>query len=121
MADEISTILPPHPTTLTIEVEAETRQLLEAAAVLEGRSLASVLTDAIQLYLRSRSEGYRAHLETARRFLDAPEGSDERALDGAALSAGLAREHGRVRQERGGDATEVRARLRRRQTQMGDV
>ncbi|MGH2410683.1 MAG: hypothetical protein ACRDGS_09980 [Chloroflexota bacterium] len=71
-----------------------------------------MLDDAIHVYIRSRSEGYRAHLETARRFLDAPNGSDERALAGADLSSGLARDRGRGRQERGGDVAEVRARLR---------
>ena len=106
-------------TTRTLEVEDETRRLLEAAATQEGRSVASVLEDALQRYLRSRSEGYRAHLELARRFLDAPHGSDERALAGAELSAGLARERGRERQARGGNVAEVRARLRQRQAQVG--
>jgi hypothetical protein len=74
----------------------------------------------VQLYIRSRSEGYRAHLELARRFLDTPRESEERALAGAELSAGLARERGRERQDRGGDVAEVRARLRRRQAPAGD-
>ncbi|HEY8286620.1 MAG TPA: hypothetical protein VIJ28_19700 [Chloroflexota bacterium] len=102
-------------TALTLEVEEETRRLLEAAADHEGRSLSSVLDDAVHVYLRSRSEGYQAYLEMARRFLDAPKGSDEQVLAGADLSAGLARDRGRTPQERGGAVAEVRARLRCRQ------
>jgi hypothetical protein len=74
----------------------------------------------VPLYLRGRPEGYRDHLAVARRFLDAPEGSDERALAGAELSARLARDHERVRQGRGGDARAMRAHLRR-QTQPADT
>jgi hypothetical protein len=102
-------------------VEEETRQLLVAAATHEGRSIASVLEDAVQLEIRSRSEGYRAHLAVARGFLDAPEGSEEQILAGTVLSAGLARERGRVRRARGGDAAEVRARLRSQQPNSGDA
>ncbi|HWE62045.1 MAG TPA: hypothetical protein VHB98_10060 [Chloroflexota bacterium] len=119
MADEITSGTPAGTATCTLEVEEETHRLLEAAATQEGRSIASVLEDAVQLYLRSRSEGYQAHLELAYRYLAAPDGSDERALAGAYLSAALAREHGRARQERGGDVAEVRARLRKRQAQAG--
>jgi len=119
MADEIRSPNAAGTTTRTLEVEDETGRLLDAAATQEGRPVASVLEDAVQLYIRSRSEGYRAHLELARRFLDAPQGSDDRALAGAELSAGLARERGRDRQERGGDVAEARARLRRRQAPAG--
>ena len=115
MKDAIASRTPAATAACTLEVEEETRRLLEAAATQEGRSIASVLEDAVQLYLRRRSEGYQAHLELAHRYLAAPDGSDERALAGASLSAGLAREHGRARQERGGDVAEVRARLRQRQ------
>jgi hypothetical protein len=102
-------------------VEEETRRFLEAAAVHEGRTIASVLEDAVQIYLRSRSEGYRTHLGPALRYLESPDGSEQHALAGAELSAGLAREHGRTRQERGGDVAEVRARLRHRQAQVGSA
>ena len=81
--------------------------------------MASVLDDAVKLYFRSRSEGYRAHLETAHRFLTAPEGSDEKALAGAELSAALAGERGNVSQS-GGDARAVRARIRQRQIKARD-
>ncbi len=77
------------------------------------------LLDAVQFYIRSRSEGYRARLALARRFLDAPSESEERALAGAELSAEPARECGRECRDRDGDVAEVRARLRRRQTQAG--
>jgi hypothetical protein len=119
MADET---LPPTSAgtaSCTLQVEEETRRLLEAAAIHEGRTIASVLEDAVQLYLRSRSEGYRTHLELAHCYLETPDGSEEHALVGAELSAGLAREYGRERQERGGDMAEVRARLRQRQAQAG--
>jgi hypothetical protein len=115
MADENESRPMSRTTALTLEVEEETHRLLEAVAIEEGRPVAAVLGDAVQLYIQSRSEGYRMHLGLARCFLDAPEGSDEQALAGAELSAGLAREHGRVRQARGGDVAEVRTRLRRRQ------
>lgn len=49
------------------------------------------------------------HLDLAHRFLTAPQGSDERALAGAELSASLACERGWSRQEMGGDVAEVRA------------
>ena len=107
-------------TTRILEVEDSTRRLLEIAAAQEGRAVASVLEDAVALYLRSRSEGYRAHLELAHRFLNAPLESDERSLAGAELSAALARERGQVRQVRGGPAEEVRARLHQRQAHTGD-
>jgi hypothetical protein len=120
MADEIGSRGTSPSATLTLELEEETRRLLEAAANQEGRPVASILEDAVHLYIRSRSEGYQAYLDLAHRFLDAPEGSDERALAGAELSAGLARERGHTRQERGGDVAEVRARLRQRLAQSGD-
>ncbi len=65
----------------------------------------------------SSGSDYRAYLELARRFLDAPEDSDERALAGAELSAGLARDRGEEPSERGGELAAVRARIRRRRTQ----
>jgi hypothetical protein len=120
MADEIGSPNRADAPTRTLEVEDETGRLLDAAATQEGRPVALVLEDAVQLYIWSRSEGYRTHLELARRFLDAPRESEERALAGAELSAGLARERGRERQDRGGDVAEIRARLRRRQAPVGD-
>lgn len=62
-----------------------------------------------------RSEGYRAHLEAARLFLDAAEGSDEKALAGVELSARLARDLGQHYQAQGGDIRAVLARLRQQQ------
>jgi hypothetical protein len=117
MADESGSHNTTPATTLLLEVEEETRRLLEVAATQEGRPVASVLEDAVQLYLRSRSEGYQAHLDLAHQFLSGPRGSEERVLAGAELSARLAHERGRAHQERGGDAAEVRARLRRYQAQ----
>jgi hypothetical protein len=119
MADEIGSPSPVSTAARALEVEDETRRLLEATATQEGRPIASVLEDAVQLYVRSRSESYRAYLEVARTYLDAPANSEERALAGAELSAGLAQERGRARQEGGGDAAEVRARLRQRHAQAG--
>jgi hypothetical protein len=60
---------------------------------------------------------YRAYLEAARRFLDAPEGFAERELAGAELSAGLARDRGDEISGRGGELRTVRARIRDRQAQ----
>ena len=54
----------------------------------------------------------RMQFEIAHRFLDAPEGSDERALAGATLSAALAAEQGMPLVSRGGAAAAVFARLR---------
>lgn len=94
----------------------ETWDLLEAAASYEGRPPSSIVNDAVRLYLRSRSEDYRAHLDLARRYLHTATGSEEHALVEAELSARLATERGHVRQGKGGDVLAVRARLRQRQT-----
>jgi hypothetical protein len=66
---------------------------------------------------RAARPDYRSYLDLARRFLDAPEGSMERTLAGAALSGGLARDHGDEPAGRGGELDAVRARVRRRQGQ----
>lgn len=43
----------------------------------------------VKLYIRRWSDAYRSYLEQARRFLDAPEGSEEEALARAELEAAL--------------------------------
>jgi len=68
----------------------------------------------------ARSESYRAHLEAARLFLDAAEGSDEKALAGVELSARLAQDLGQQYQRQGGDIRAVLARLRQQQDRMSE-
>ncbi len=52
-----------------LSIDDETRQLLEAAASYDGRPMSSIVDDAVKLYLRSRSEDYRAHLDLAHHYL----------------------------------------------------
>jgi hypothetical protein len=68
--------------------------------------------DARALYVRLRSDEYTKYLDAARRFVDAPPGSDERALAAAELSTVRLRTQGLPTDERGGDPREVLARLR---------
>lgn len=60
---------------------------------------------------------YQVHMETAARFLNATEGSEEKALARAELATALAAEQGVPLQERGGDALAILARRRRQQRQ----
>jgi hypothetical protein len=77
--------------------------------------------DAAALYIRRRSEDYKQYLDVARRFLDAPSGSDERALAAAELSTARLRAQGKVIKGRGGDPHEVLARLRRARKAAADA
>jgi len=104
-----------------LSIDNETRQLLEAVASYEGRPMSSIVDDAVKLYLRSRSEDYRAHLDLARHYLHAVPGSEEHALVGAELSVRLAMERDRAPQGKGGDALAVRARIRQRQISSDDA
>jgi hypothetical protein len=69
--------------------------------------------EVLEVYIRRRSEDYKQYLDLARRFLEAPPGSDERALAGADLSTAHLRAQGKISEGRGGDPQEVLARLRR--------
>ena len=69
--------------------------------------------DALALYVQLRSEDYKQYLDVARRFLDAPPGSDERALAAAELSTARLHAQGQPAEGRGGEPHEVLARLRR--------
>jgi hypothetical protein len=101
---------------LDLPIDEEVHSALETAASQERRSVAAVLQDAVVQYIRSKyaSDGYRQHWDLARRYIDAPKGSDEEALLGHELAVVLAREQGIELSEYGGDARVVRARLRRR-------
>ena len=69
--------------------------------------------DALELYARRRSDDFKQYLDMARHFLNAPLGSDERALATADLSTARLRAQGRIIEGRGGDPQEVLSRLRR--------
>jgi len=104
-----------------LSIDNETRQLLEAAASYEGRPMSSIVDDAVKLYLRSRSEDYRIHLDLAHHYLHAVPESEEHALIEAELSVRLAMERGPAPGSKGGDALAVRARIRQRQISSGDA
>lgn len=63
------------------------------------------------------TEGHQVHMEMATRFLNAAEGSEEKAIARVELAIALASEQGVPLQERGGDALAILARRRRQQRQ----
>jgi len=83
--------------------------------------MSSIVDDAVKLYLRSRSEDYRIHLDLAHHYLHTAPESEEHALVKAELSVRLAMKRGRAPQGKGGDALAVRARIRQRQISSGDA
>lgn len=101
---------------LNLRVSEETRRLLEMAAAFESRPLSAVLENAIRLYVRSHSDAYRTYFDAAQRFLQAPDGSEEKALARAELAAGIVTNGRTPAEVRGGDVAAVRARLREKQS-----
>ncbi len=101
-------------TQLNVRVPKETRRLAELAAACEARPLADVISDAVQLYVRSHSDGYRAFFDVAGRFLEAPQGSEEEAVARATLAQGIKRQRATEPNDLSGDALAVLARLRAR-------
>jgi hypothetical protein len=63
------------------------------------------------------ADGYRAHFELARQYLEANAGSEDEALLAADLATRLAQGQGRAYPAGGGDARAVLARLRQRREQ----
>jgi hypothetical protein len=102
-------------TQLNVRVPEETRRLAELAAACEARPLGDIVSDALRLYVRSHSDGYRAFFDVAGRFLAAPAGSEEEAVARATLAQGIKRQRATEPDDLSGDALAVLARLRARE------
>jgi hypothetical protein len=123
------------PASLTGDPAAQLSDLLREWAPRQAEARAFLLADvasavvdphagdeeALELYIRRRSDDYKHYLDLARRFLDAPPGSDERALAGADWSTARLRAQGTMSEGRGGDPQEVLARLRRERQAAADA
>lgn len=93
--------------------QADSRAFLLVDVASEATDPYTSDEDAVALYVRRRSDDYKQYLDVARRFLDAPPGSDERALAAAELSTARPHAQGQPTEGRGGEPHAVLARLRR--------